>query len=126
MMNLFYITSIWLFTCVLVELLLFPFIGFYVFITTLMILSNLIIRTISNSKIISYILYLIPLFMLLVCYAKVDDVSIYLGWSLVKWVPCVLFADFQRNETLFVKSDIFFYAIALIPFFIIIYHPIID
>jgi len=123
-MNFFYITSIWLFLCLLIDLLLLPFIGFYIIITPLMMFSNLIIRTISNSKTISFILYLIPLFMMLVRYVKSNDLSIGFEWSLVKWMPCVLFADFQSNETSFVKSDIFFYAIALIPFVVIVCYPI--
>lgn len=120
------ISYIWLFICLIIECILAPYIGFSFLISFLMMFSNLIIVSISNNKKMAFILFLFPLFLLLLCYS-IKDPPDELSWSIIKWFPCCFLSVFHRYEkqNTLTRYVILCYSISLIPFMIIIHNAII-
>lgn len=120
------ISYIWLFICLIIECILAPYIGFSFLISFLMMFSNLIIVSISNNKKMAFILFLLPLFLLLLCYS-IKDPPDELSWSIIKWLPCCFLSVLHRYEkqNILTRYVILCYSISLIPFMIIIHNAII-
>ena len=114
--NITYIIFVWLGFCFLLEITMFPLIGFQFLFTFFLPLSVLALVTIQNHSI--RILSLLTTCLLLLC-VKYD---MWL-WCLIKWMPCAcmsFFINLNPQKIFPVRWDYLLAITAVIPFLFLI------